>query len=156
MAELVWAHDFAVLIWSNSPVVSRSLSPIWGFAFPLAQWIQTALLPLDAPLSNFTSKVPVLYVLFARKTWAEHLLQSDIRSYQSSQCLLGTSISPSVGTILDRWFSRQWQDPSPEGDRLFGQEFAACRCQWESRSLLHDAAGRSGFWWILGCERFES
>lgn len=80
MAELVWAHDFAVLMWSNSPVVSRSLSQIWGFAFPLAQWIQTALLPLDAPLSNFTSKVPVYMFYSPGKTWAENVLQTDISS----------------------------------------------------------------------------
>ena len=68
MAELVWAHDFAVLMWSNSPVVSRSLSPIWGFAFPLAQWIQTALLTTAwCTAIQLYFQGAGLYVLFARK-----------------------------------------------------------------------------------------
>ena len=142
---------------SNRPVVSRSReASIWGFAFPLAQWIQTALLPLDAPLSNFTSKVPVLYVLFSFIRPLYHMSRRfasscDIRSYQSISVIpmpLGYIDFPlSVGTILAPWFLRR-QDPSPEGDRLFGQESAACRCQWESRSLLHHAAGRSGFFFL--------
>lgn len=163
MAELVWAHDFAVQ--SCGPLARWWVeASIWGFAFPLAQWIQAALLPLDAPLSNFTSKVPVLYVLFIFIRPLYHMSRRcasscDIRSYQSISVIpmpLGYIDFPlSFGAILAPWFS--WQDPSPEGDRLFGQESATCRCQWESRSLLHDAAGRSGFFfWILGCERLES